>query len=143
MYAEMIKISLLLSEIQGLKLGSPDGFKSAGVDELTGLYNGAGPDWLPQWGRKVLTGALELFEPAFLIHDYEFHHSDGKEKTFIKANKRMYKNMKKLVAASYSPCDPVTFFMYVYWRLKALAAYRSCARFGWSAWQDGVEANEQ
>ena len=141
MSIQALKLNLLLSKIKNLHLDYPSGFEDANAAELIELYNGAGPDWLPQWGRSVLTKALDLFEPAFLIHDYEFHHSDGTKKSFEEANERMYSNMKRLVKESYNPYS-FKVFGYLRWNAKAYAAYKSCVEFGWSAWQDGADANE-
>ena len=53
-------------------------------EELSKIYNGAGPDsWIPA-ARDVLTRLMVLFEPVFLIHDIQFHESDSLRETFEK-----------------------------------------------------------
>ncbi len=45
--------------------------------ELVSIYNGAGPDsWLPL-ARDALTALMTLYKPLVLIHDVQFHESDG------------------------------------------------------------------
>ena len=52
--------------------------------ELAAIYNGAGPDsWIPL-ARDAVTALMELFEPAALIHDTQFHGSDGLRESFEK-----------------------------------------------------------
>lgn len=50
--------------------------------ELTHIYNGAGPDSWHDWSRKTLTDFMCLYKPLVLIHDVQFHESDGTLETF-------------------------------------------------------------
>lgn len=51
-------------------------------EELDEIYNGAGPDsWLPV-ARDILTELMKLFKPVVLIHDVQFHMSDGTNEEF-------------------------------------------------------------
>lgn len=130
---------MMIAEVEELNLRRSTGFDRAHFADLADVYNGAGAEWMPNWGRSVLTELLELFEPAFLIHDWDYDHSDGTKKSFKLANKRMHKNMKKIIKHTYNPYTLLYFLPYVYWRFKAFAAYRACVRFGWAAWLNGAK----
>jgi hypothetical protein len=111
-----------------------NGFYTVPINELECIYNGCGPDWLPGFIREKLTGYLEFFEPAFLEHDFSFQCSDRTKKGFNAANKRLYKNCKKLVAKRYSWwSEPISKARRY---LQARAIYKACDEFGWSAWID-------
>jgi hypothetical protein len=104
------------------------------VGTLEHIYNGCGPDWLPEFVRAGLTEYFEFFEPAFLEHDYSFETADKTRRGFDAANKRLYRNCKKLVAARFSWwTEPLSKTRYY---LKARVIYRACQSFGWSAWMD-------
>ncbi len=111
-----------------------DGFYYCPVDRLEQIYNGCGPDWMPEYLREKLTLYLKFFEAPFLEHDFSFECSDRTKEGFKAANKRLYRNCKKMITAHYS-----------WWRnpimktrryLQARAIYKVCANFGWSAWLD-------
>lgn len=122
---------------EALKYGldAPESFWNAADFDIGNVYNGAGPDWMPQWGRDVLTGFLRIFQAAIAIHDWRFEHADGTEAGFKTANKEFLGNMRKIIAAKYRFWE----IEYWKWQWRAWIAYRACARFGWSAWGD-VEA---
>ena len=113
-----------------------NGFYLCPIGKLKEIYNGAGPDWLPEYFRKKLTEYFWFFEAPFLEHDFSFECSDKSKEGFEAANRRLYLNSQKLIANRYS-----------WWRspivkarrhAQAFAIYRACARFGWSAWLDGI-----
>jgi hypothetical protein len=111
-----------------------EGFYLCPLDRLEEIYNGCGPDWLPEFFRDKLSAYLEFFEPAFLEHDFSFECSDRTRKGFAFSNKRLYDNCKKLVAARYSWWqNPI---IKARRHLQARAIYKACANFGWSAWLD-------
>ena len=49
-----------------------DGFFICPLDRLEEIYNGCGPDWMPEFFRDKLSAYLEFFEAAFLEHDFSF-----------------------------------------------------------------------
>ena len=71
-------------------------------EELSGkIYNGAGPDsWLPV-ARDLLTKVMVLFEPVVLIHDVQFHESDGTHEGFDTAVNDWKTNTARILAAEY------------------------------------------
>jgi hypothetical protein len=117
-------------------LEAPAGFWKSSEEELGYIYNGAGPDWLPAWGRAVLSKFLAIFALAFYIHDYEFEYSDHSREGFDTANSRMLKNMIKILDIEYPFWSVFLWPVRVRWWFRARLAYRSCNQFGWSAWVD-------
>ena len=134
MSAGIKKIKQLRQICEDYNFEVANNFYVCTFDRLNEIYNGCGPDWLPEFFRDKLSDYLEFFEAAFLEHDFSFECSDRTRKSFEAANKRLYVNCKRLVAARYS-----------WWRnpilkarryIQARAIYRACADFGWSAWLD-------
>jgi hypothetical protein len=133
---KILKTKRLLAQIDEYELDAPAGFGELTVDYIADNYNGAGPDWMPDDMRHVITWLLSLFEPAFLIHDMEFSASNRTTKGFIAANSRMWRNISKIINYEYPLCNPFCWIDRVKWYLRGAAAYRACKRFGWSAWTD-------
>lgn len=70
-------------------------------EELSQIYNGAGPDsWIPP-ARDILTALMALFEAEFLIHDTQFHESDALHSTFEKTADIWKRNCRKIFDAEY------------------------------------------
>ena len=69
--------------------------------ELTHIYNGAGPDSWHYWSRKTLTDFMTLYKPVVLIHDVQFHESDGTLGTFDKVVADWKRNTRKIFDAEY------------------------------------------
>ena len=133
-----------------------ESFWKADPSEIAKNYNGAGPDNLPAGlrvflekefgtadvsklaagGRKILTSMLSLFVLAYVIHDWDYAHSDRTEDGFHAANNRMRDNMSKLLNSKYPVWNPLTWRSRAIWWGKAQAAYYACEKFGMSAWED-------
>jgi len=111
-----------------------EGFLLCPLNRLEEIYNGCGPDWLPEFFRDKLSAYLEFFEPAFLEHDFSFECSNRTKTGFKDSNKRLHRNCKKLIAARYSWWQNPILKTRRY--LQAHAIYRACSDFGWSAWLD-------
>ncbi len=127
-----IKVQMLRIEAKRLGLEAPESFWMAPVEELARNYNGCGPEWMSKFERATLTFALRVFEPAILIHDYEFSESDGTKKSFKAANSRIFANCVKLAIAAYA-----WYRLWRYrWLRRAAVVWIFCRYGGWSAWTD-------
>ncbi|MFA6717365.1 MAG: hypothetical protein WCS27_18435 [Victivallaceae bacterium] len=113
-------------------LSAPESFLAATEEEIDSVYNGAGPDWMPEWGCDILTEFLRIFKPAIAIHDWRYEYADGTEEGFKTANEEFLANMRKIIAAEYSRWNP----LYWKWQWRAWLAYRACVKLGWSSWLD-------
>ncbi|MDD5698125.1 MAG: hypothetical protein PHH77_05865 [Victivallaceae bacterium] len=120
-------------------LAAPESFRAATEEQIDKVYNGAGPDWMPQWERDILTEFLRIFKVAIAIHDWRFEYADGSGEGFKTANREFLANMRKIIAAEYSMWNP----LYWKWQWRAWLAYRACVRFGWSAWIDNKSGDEE
>jgi len=135
------KIAGLRALAQMVGLDEPDIFKQQTDAQLQQIYNGCGPDWMPEAMRNVLTDLLEFFEPAFLIHDVEYQFADRTRAGFDAANQRLYDNCKKLINAELSWWrEPVRKACYY---LRAREIYDACEDFGWSAWIDDTPTESE
>jgi len=119
-------------------LSAPDEFWLATEEQINSVYNGAGPDWMADWGRDILTAFLRIFKAAIAIHDWRFEYADGSDEGFETANKELLCNMQKIIAAEYNIWEP----LYWKWQWRAWLAYRACVRLGWSAWVDSNSESE-
>ncbi|MFA6102372.1 MAG: hypothetical protein WCV67_10920 [Victivallaceae bacterium] len=133
---EILKIRRLLSQIDEYELDTPAGFHELTIQYIADNYNGAGPDWMPDNMRHVITWLLSCFEPAFLIHDMEFSASNRTAKGFIAANSRMWRNIRKIINYEYPLFNPLCWISRAKWYVRGCVTYEACKRFGWSAWTD-------
>ncbi len=128
------KVHSLRMKAKRLGLDAPESFWLAPVSDLVEIYNGCGPEWMSKFSRAALTFALLVFEPAILIHDYEFSLSDGSKESFKAANSRIYSNCVKLAKAAYAWYD-----LWRYrWLRRAAMVWVFCRYGGWSAWTDAA-----
>lgn len=104
-----------------------------GVDAVAEACNGCGPEWMSDVSREKLTKYLDLFFPAFCIHDCRFVRSnDGTRNMFDFANDELDRNCHILADWKYSWYDPRRYL----WRMRANFVADACRTFGWSAWRD-------
>lgn len=111
-----------------------------GVDKVEEASNGAGPEWMSQEMRDKLTAFLDIFFPAFCIHDCRFvYDNNGDRGAFDAANEELRLNCLLLADDKYGWYDPRRYV----WRHRARLVYIACKDFGWSAWRDAFgEANK-
>ncbi len=100
-------------------------------EDLALIYNGAGPDYLPEAVRERFTEYLGMFESALLIHDLRFSRSDGLRRLYNFANEELYLNCLR-ISETLHP-----WYSWRRYRLHGRAAivYEACnSELGWMAW---------
>jgi hypothetical protein len=105
--------------------------------ELRLIYNRLGPDSFPAWLREAISDLNRWLEPAALVHDVEWHESDGTRAGFDASNARLRANGIKLARFLYGWADPRRYVCIL--RARRFAAY--CQAFGYSAWRRDAERN--
>ncbi len=103
--------------------------------ELAHIYNGIGPEWFPQWLRKVMDALHPSLAPAAFIHDVEWSESDGSRAAFDMSNARFRRNGLKLAAMVFEWWRPRRYK--VMWDAVKFAL--ACQCFGWRAWRTPYE----
>ena len=98
-------------------------------EELAAIYNGIGPEAFPSWLRAALDALHPSLEPVALIHDTEWHESDGERATFDASNDRFARNGCAVATESFGWWRPRRYK--VMW--DAVKFARICQRFGWGA----------
>jgi len=88
-----------MATIHAASLEGPYSFWNAPLDAVRASSNGIGPDRWPEPIRKVVTGFLETFAEAAVVHDWEFSSSenDGTLERWHEANARFEVNCRKLI----------------------------------------------
>ncbi len=147
---------------ESLGLDMPQAFKDATDAEIDADYNGIGPDQMPDFiasylkkldvpaseiaalaalARKAATDIFSEFQPAAVIHDYEFTHSDKTEAGFHAANDRLLANCKRIVNQKYPWGCYFTPWTGT-WKKRAAGIataeflYYACEKYGLQAWRD-------
>jgi hypothetical protein len=128
------EIAALIKKALELKLTDAGWVACFAAEELTTVYNGIGPEWLPYSLREKLTQYLAIFAPACLIHDFHYWIGDGTIKDFNYANDTLEANCRKCINAETK----------WYQLLRRSAGYsaahlmaEACRRYGWSAYRTG------
>ena len=122
---EQLKTMVIL-----LNLERDPEFDRAEHRSIAAIYNGCGPEWSPSWVRRQLTSRFQLFEEAFLIHDWDFAYAEKTRDDFLEANRRMLRNCKKLTGGVPWWLRPVLYVdaHILYWSVSS--------RAGWEAFCD-------
>ena len=113
--------------------------------ELAHIYNGAGPDSWHDWSRKTLTDFMTLYKPVVLIHDVQFHESDGTLGTFDKVVAEWKRNTRKIFDVEYplwtwSMFRPPYRAERAYWYSVMQASNLGISGdIAYAAWQDAYE----
>ena len=130
---KLAEITALIKKACDLKLTDAGWVACFAPEELSAVYNGIGPEWLPYSLREKLTKYLAIFAPACLIHDFHYWIGDGTLKDFNYANDILEANCRKCINAETK----------WYQLLRRAAGYyaahliaEACRRYGWSAWLD-------
>lgn len=87
------EVNKLRLAAQYYELDAPVEYWRATGEELQKACNGAGPDRWSHNKRRAVTAALDLYEPAYTIHDVEYEYLIGTQKT---SDKRLKRNMIKI-----------------------------------------------
>lgn len=140
---EIKKVAKLRQKCEKYQLSAPPEFWTVSDEELAVIYNGAGPDWLPKWGRVILTFFLWLFAPAFVIHDFRFDRSDKSQEGFDVANTELSENMDRINNLVFPRAKWWFRLLHDRWDVKAWAAYEACQHGGWSAWVDETQREKE
>jgi len=115
-------------------------FNGCGPDDFTGfpghvLDSLVGPNRGDEVGRAILGRFLELFTPAFVIHDWEYHRSDRTEAGWHAANRRMLANMTILLEQAHPFHRFWEWPHRARWWLRMRMAYRAVeSEAGYQAW---------
>lgn len=99
-------------------------------EDLSGIYNGIGPDAFPMRLRLMLTTLHRALAPAVLIHDVEWHEADGTRASFDASNLRFKRNGYAIARKKYSHWNPHRYLV----MNEARTFANICQRFGWHVW---------
>lgn len=132
---DTIEVKALLDEALALGLSGAEHCARVPIETLAANYNGCGPEWAPDWLRKLLTKCHKSFLACVLIHDLRFSESDGSTSGFNYANDELEYNCLMVSNARYCVFNPLRYI----WRHRSYAIADACRLVGWSAWMDGFK----
>lgn len=102
------------------------------IDKIRKEFNGIGPDRMGKTYRKILTFLGHRYLSATMIHDMDYV-KGGTKKDFHESNKRLKRNLKKILSHLFSRWNPW------YWveRLSIQIIYDICEDVGWEGFHKG------
>ena len=130
------EVTALREEAMRLGLSGADHCARIPLDTLAAMYNGIGPEWMPESLRKKLSKKLATYAPATLVHDVRFAESDGSTLGFNMANAELEVNCAAIADDKYAWYNPLRYFA----RRVGVRIADACRLFGWSAWMDAFKA---
>ena len=139
MDAHLEEVIRIRSEVDRLQLKGCDKVLIKPIAQLAKIYNGTGPEFLPEGARVALDKIAAPFLPAVMVHDDDFEDSDGTVVSFHAANKRLLANC--ITCAT----DAAPWYSWKRYALYAEAwtIYRACEKFGWIAWLSAYYENQK
>lgn len=126
----MNHVAELATEARNLQLENVEILNRFSLKELSEVYNGIGSDGFPSWLRKVLDWLHPSLEKVALIHDCEWHLTDGTKKSFTESNDRFRRNGLKVADATYGWYNPLRYIV----RADAVKFAWACQKYGWEYW---------
>lgn len=136
---QLQEVLRIRSEVERLQLDGCDKVLTRPIALLSKIYNGTGPEFMPNGARVALDRIAAPFLPAVMIHDDDFEDSDGTVGSFVVANNRLLSNC--IICAN----DAAPWYSWKRYALYAEAwtIYRACEKFGWMAWLSACYKNTQ
>lgn len=125
-----MKTQTIRDKVQAYGLSRNKRFDKSTPEELERVWNGCGAEWFPPQARKVLTEALAIFSPAFLVHDWDFAF---RRDSYHTVNWRMFRNMLRIIWVKFALRLPLRS---AYWVVIAINVYWLVSRYGWTAWKE-------
>lgn len=92
----ILEINQLLDEMEAIPGFEPGVANLVSYDTIKAAYNGCGPERWPQSVRDSLDLLTAIFAPAVLVHDLDFHFSDGTDACLDSANARFRRNLEAI-----------------------------------------------
>lgn len=135
---QLLEILRIRNEVRRLNLAGADIVLIQPVDLLAKIYNGTGPEFLPDKIRKILDSMARVFLPGVMVHDVRFEFSDGSQASFHRANVELLVNCISCALDAYNWHQIQRYTSL----LKAVTIYRACQQFGWIAWRSAYLKNQ-
>lgn len=125
------KVAALRKKAVELKLENAGILDKYTDEQLSDIYNGIGPEAFPEMLRSLLDSLNPTLEPCALIHDVEWHESDGTEASWEASNKRFDTNGRILANAEYGWWNP---YRYIVRHRAGVFADACGTSVGWAGW---------
>lgn len=127
------RIIKMLEKLKAARCVIPREMLKVGPDTLAVTYNGIGPEWMPDKLRQKLTKHLPTFEPAAMVHDWQYTYADDRSHdAFLASNALLEENCRRLAAVKYP------WYKSPIMRPLAILAAKdmryACDTWGYSAW---------
>lgn len=130
MFKDAYKINKLRLEAWKIGLENSTILDKYSDFQLSIIYNGIGPESFPDWLRNVISALHPSLEMAALIHDAEWHETDGTKQSFKESNDRFKRNGYKIAKAKFKWYNPRRYIV----MNQARRFGNACQMFGWKAW---------
>lgn len=129
------RIDSMLAKLSQARCIIPPRMATVDSKTLAITYNGIGPEWMPDYLRAKLTKFLPTFEPAAMVHDWQYvFDANRAETSFRTSNALLEENCRRLAAVKYPWYkSPIKRGLAI---LAAKDMRWACDTFGWSAWRD-------
>ena len=114
-----------------------ESFDSCPVEQRAMIYNGIGPEWLPEAFLHIISDLYDVFAPAAFIHDLRYAlNKDRSRDSFLAVNEEFRQNCLDICKIEYGWYNPLRY-------LRQRSAHRlanACDRWGWAAWNQAYRA---
>lgn len=135
---QLQEILQIRNEVRRLNLAGADIVLIQPINLLAKIYNGTGPEFMPDKIRKLLDSIARVFLPGVMVHDIRFEFSDGSQASFHQANVELLVNCITCALDAYKWYQIRRYSSL----LKAVTIYRACQKFGWIAWRSAYLKNQ-
>ena len=134
--SQVMEVAAIRKEVVRLNLSRTPQFDALTDHELAVIYNGYGPDSWPVAIRDAVTWIYRHWTALALIHDVDFHFSDGTRRSYLEATARWAINYSLALSDRYPMTKPWLYPARAWAWTKLRLSLRALQLGSWPAWQE-------
>ena len=141
--SQIKEVVAIRKEVVRLNLSRPPHFDALTDIDLAKIYNGYGPDSWPEAIRDAVTWFYRHWVVLAIIHDVDFHFSDGTRRSYLEATARWSINYSLALSDRYPMTKPWLYPARAWAWAKLRLSLRALQLGSWPAWQEASRRREQ
>ena len=141
--SQVMDVVAIRKEVERINLSRPPHFDALTDIDLAKIYNGYGPDSWPAAIRAAVTWIYRHWKTLALIHDVDFHFSDGTRRSYLEATARWNINYSLALSDRYPMTKPWMYPARAWAWTKLRLSLRALQLGSWPAWQEASRRRER
>lgn len=141
--SQAMDVAAIRKEVERINLSRTLQFDALTNIDMAAIYNGYGPDSWPKEIRAAVTWIYRHWKTLALIHDVDFHFSDGTRRSYLEATARWSINYSLALSDRYPMTKPWLYPARAWAWTKLRLSLRALQLGSWPAWQEASRRRER